>query len=128
MFMPICGSLTLSDRDPIPGRILPPDMSDDGGPGFAEPWQAQAFAMTVKLHEVGVFTWPEWTAALGAEIKAAGGDDTSGHYYDLWLAALEKLVEAKGVMTRPERLERRDAWDAAARATPHGQPIELKHR
>jgi nitrile hydratase accessory protein len=116
----------LSDGDRIPGRVLPPELGDDGGPGFAEPWQAQAFAMTVKLHEAGVFTWPEWTEALAAEIKAAGAHDSGEDYYDHWLTALEKLVEAKGVMTRPERLERRDAWDAAARATPHGQPIEIK--
>ena len=42
-----------------------------------------------------------------------------------WLAALERLVEAKGVMTAPERLARVDAWDRAAKATPHGQPIVL---
>ncbi len=116
----------MPDDDPLPSRILPPDMSDDGGPGFAEPWQAQAFAMTVKLHEEGVFSWPEWTEALSAQISAAGEDDTGARYYEHWLTALEKLVEAKGVMTQTERLARRDAWDEAARATPHGQPIELK--
>ena len=83
--------------------------------------------MTLKLHERGVFTWPEWTEALSAEIKAAGEGDTGEQYYVHWLTALEKLVEAKGIMTHAERLQRRDAWDAAARATPHGQPIELKH-
>jgi hypothetical protein len=29
-------------------------------------------------------------------------------------------------MSADERLQRIDAWDKAARATPHGQPIELK--
>ena len=27
---------------------------------FAEPWQAQAFAMTVALHDRGLFSWNEW--------------------------------------------------------------------
>ena len=94
---------------------------DADGPVFAEPWEAQAFAMAVKLNEAGVFSWGEWADSLGAELKAEPGRP----YYESWLAALEKLVEAKGVMTGPERLQRIDAWDRAAKATPHGQPIVL---
>ena len=94
---------------------------DGDGPVFAEPWEAQAFAMAVKLNEAGVFGWSEWAETLGAELK--------GHparpYYESWLAALERLVEAKGVLSEQERLARIDAWDRAAKATPHGQPIEL---
>jgi nitrile hydratase accessory protein len=104
---------------------LPRLPRDAEGPVFAAPWQAQAFALAVKLHEQGLFTWSEWTAALGAELAAAGPGDGPDRYYDHWLAALEKLVETKGALTRPERLERRDAWDRAARATPHGEPIVL---
>ena len=77
--------------------------------------------MAVKLHERGVFTWREWAETLGAEIKA----HPNASYYECWLEALESLVEAKGLMTGPERLTRIDAWDRAARSTPHGQPIEL---
>ena len=87
---------------------------------FNEPWQAQAFAMVVKLHEQGAFTWSEWAETLGAEIKSSGAP-----YYEHWLSALEKIVEAKGLMSHSERLNRVDAWDRAAHATPHGQPIEL---
>ena len=94
---------------------------DADGPVFAEPWEAQAFAMAVKLNEGGIFTWVEWAAVLGAEIHGS----PQRPYYESWLAALEHLVEAKGVMTAPERLSRVEAWDRAARATPHGQPIVL---
>jgi nitrile hydratase accessory protein len=94
---------------------------DADGPVFAEPWEAQAFAMAVKLNEAGVFGWGEWAETLGAEIKA----DPNRPYYESWLAALERLVEAKGVMTAPERLTRIGEWDRAAKATPHGQPITL---
>ena len=87
---------------------------------FNEPWEAQAFAMVVKLHERGAFTWTEWAEFLGAEINAR-----EAPYYESWLAALEKIVEAKGLMSQAERLTRVDAWDRAAHATPHGQPIEL---
>ena len=94
---------------------------DAAGPVFAEPWQAQAFAMAVKLNEAGVFEWREWAETLGAELKSA----PERPYYESWLAALEKLVKAKGVVTEPERLARIDAWDRAAKSTPHGQPIQL---
>ena len=104
---------------------------DDAGPVFREPWEAQAFAMTVKLYERGVFTWPEWAAALAAELAAAverGEPDDGTRYYEHWLAALEKLVAAKRVVTRDELDRRADEWDAAARATPHGKPIEMPKR
>ena len=101
---------------------------DDDGPEFREPWEAQAFAMALLLHERGLFSWTEWAAALAAEIKraqAAGDPDTGETYYCHWLATLEGLIAEKGVAT-PAVLHRyRDAWDHAADRTPHGQPIEL---
>lgn len=101
---------------------------DGDGPVFRAPWEAQAFAMTVTLHERGVFTWAEWAAALSAEIKraqAAGDPDTGETYYQHWLATLEQLIAEKGVTTRDALHRYRDAWDHAADRTPHGQPIEL---
>ena len=81
--------------------------------------------MTLSLHEKGLFTWDEWANFLGAEIKAAGLDDPTENYYRHWLTALEKLLTEKGVVGETERVDRRDAWERAALATPHGQPIEL---
>ena len=98
---------------------------DPAGPVFRAPWEAQAFAMAVKLHERGVFTWPEWAETLGAEIAAAGAQDSGENYYVHWMSALEKLAAAKGVVSDTEFHDRKDAWDRAARATPHGEPIEL---
>lgn len=115
----------MSDAEEQLTGMLPEIRRDKDGPVFAEPWQAQAFAMAVKLHEEGVFTWSEWASFLGEEIAAANSLPERGDYYDHWLAALEKIVEAKGVMTQGERLSRKQAWDEAARATPHGEPIEL---
>jgi nitrile hydratase accessory protein len=107
---------------------LPEIPRDAEGPVFCEPWEAQAFAMAVALHERGVFDWSEWAAALAAEIKIAqaeGDPDRGDTYYRHWLAALEKLVAAKALANGTELAQRRDQWDRAARATPHGQPIEL---
>jgi nitrile hydratase accessory protein len=102
---------------------------DTDGPVFREPWEAQAFAMALALHERGVFTWPEWAATLAAEIKraqAAGDPDTGETYYMHWLAALERLVAEKGVATHDTLHRYRDAWDRACDRTPHGKPIELQ--
>jgi nitrile hydratase accessory protein len=101
---------------------------DADGPVFREPWEAQAFSMAVALHQRGLFTWPEWAAALAHEIKraqAAGDPDTGETYYRHWLAALERLVADKGVASRDTLARYRDAWDRAAGRTPHGTPIEL---
>ena len=90
-------------------------------PVFAEPWQAQAFALAVKLSEKGYFTWKEWAAALAEEVK---GDDGS-HYYHHWLNALERLVAEKGLVDPVSLLARKEAWTEAYRRTPHGKPVEL---
>ncbi|NKB20293.1 MAG: nitrile hydratase accessory protein [Alphaproteobacteria bacterium] len=101
---------------------------DAEGPVFKEPWEAQAFAMTLRLFEQGLFTWQEWTVALVAEINRAqdaGDPDTGETYYLHWLSALEKIVADKG-MTDGSTLSRyQDAWRRAADRTPHGDPILL---
>jgi nitrile hydratase accessory protein len=110
--------------DAVPG--IPRDRE---GPVFREPWEAQAFAMALALQARGVFTWNEWAAALGAEIKraqAAGDPDTGETYYRHWLATLERIVAEKGVTNGVVLARTRDAWEHAAERTPHGAPIELK--
>jgi len=95
---------------------------------FREPWEAQAFAITLKLHQQGRFTWPEWASYLNKEIEKAkqrGDPDLGDTYYHHWLAALENLCVDKGITSESALKERKNAWDRAARATPHGEPIEL---
>lgn len=104
---------------------------DADGPVFAEPWQAKAFAFTVALHERGAFTWPEWAQALGATIKAAqaaGDPDLGDTYWTHWLATVETMVAAKGLATSQALADTAAAWERAALATPHGQPILLDGR
>ena len=105
-------------------NALPRLPRDAGGPVFAEPWQAQAFAMAVQLHEQGAFTWPEWAAALAAEL-AGDPDDDGTRYYDHWVAALEGLVAGRALAAPAELAQRKAAWAEAYRRTPHGQPVEL---
>ncbi len=107
---------------------LPAIPRDADGPVFRAPWEAQAFGLAVALHERGQFTWKEWAVYLADEIAAAqaGGEpDDGSRYYCYWLAALEKIVAAKGFVSASELVTRKDEWDRAARETPHGQPIPL---
>lgn len=96
---------------------------------FAEPWQAQAFALAVKLSEAGYFSWKEWAQALAGQLKAAedrGEPDDGTHYYDHWLQALEGIVTAKRLTDPSALAARKEAWANAYRHTPHGKPVELK--
>ena len=100
-------------------------------PLFAEPWQAQVFALAVQLHARQLFTWAEWAAALAKRIQQAqraGDPDLGDTYYQHWLGALEDLVSAKGASSQAELSRYAVAWDAAADRTTHGQPITLLPR
>jgi nitrile hydratase accessory protein len=114
-------ALRLADQ--LPGIPRQPE-----GPVFKAPWEAQAFAVAVALHEAGLFTWPEWAAVLADEIKraqAAGDPDTGETYYHHWLAALERIVAKKGATDGATLARYRTAWQHAARRTPHGSPMAL---
>jgi nitrile hydratase accessory protein len=111
---------------------LPSLRRDEEGPVFAEPWQAQVFALAVELSAQGYFRWKEWTSALAQELKSAaerapkGGDpDDGSRYYEHWLAALERLAAAKALTNRAELSSRKQAWADTYRSTPHGKPVEL---
>ena len=119
----------MDPRSAMKAAISVPGVPRDGeGPIFREPWEAQAFAMTLALYERGLFTWAEWAATLAEEIKkaqAAGDPDTGETYYQHWLNALERMVAKKGVTDDATLKRYHDAWDRACDRTPHGQPIEL---
>ncbi len=103
---------------------LPPGTDD---PVFPEAWQAEAFALTIALHERGVFTWPEWSATLAAELKRPGAATDGSDYYDHWLRALEHLLADKQVAPAVDVENLTAAWHRAAEATPHGKPILLSN-
>jgi nitrile hydratase accessory protein len=111
--------------------VLPRLPRDPGGPVFAEPWQAEAFALAVRLSAQGCFSWQEWAAALAAELAAEpqrNEPDDGSHYYQCWLTALERLVIAKRLADPAALLAQKEAWAEAYRSTPHGQPVELQNK
>lgn len=108
---------------------LPGQPEREGELVFREPWEAHAFAIAVRLHEQGLFTWPQWAATLADEItkaQAAGDPDTGATYYHHWLAALERLVAETGAASADDQERTREAWRRAAQRTPHGHPIDLR--
>ncbi|TJV02330.1 MAG: nitrile hydratase accessory protein [Mesorhizobium sp.] len=102
---------------------LPPGVD---APVFAEPWQAEAFALTVALHDKGLFSWSEWADALSAQVKKPNAAADGHDYYEHWLAALENLLASKGLAARSDVDAMAQAWERAAHATPHGKPILLE--
>src|SRR5262249_9161087 len=128
-FTSTCGTITLNASDGIsqtPNLAgLPRLPVEPDGPVFAEPWQAEAFALAVKLSEQGQFTWKEWAAALAQELKAAA-DRGEPHYYEHWLATLERLAMQKGLTDQKALDDRKEAWADSYRHTPHGSPVKLR--
>ena len=120
---------SVSDPPPAFPAGLPGLPRNDGGPVIMAPWEAQAFAMTLSLHERGEFSWQEWADTLAAvigEVRERGEPDAGEDYYVHWLTALERLAIRKGLVTGAMMWERRRQWEEAARRTPHGQPIQLR--
>ena len=129
-----CGTIILRQPDVAASTEklaeLPRLPLDGGGPVFAEPWQASAFALAVWLSAQGHFTWKEWAETLGHELKVAaarGEPDDGSRYYHCWLTALEHLVVAKHLSDPTALLARKEAWADAYQRTPHGKPVELEN-
>jgi nitrile hydratase accessory protein len=101
--------------------------SNEGDPVFAEPWQAEAFAMTVRLHEKGVFSWSEWAEALSHELYKPGRKADASDYFDCWVAALSRLVTELSITSWDHLDHLTQSWQRAAEATPHGKPILLEN-
>jgi nitrile hydratase accessory protein len=92
----VAGGAAATGRAVAEGTALLPDLLRDGdAPVFRAPWEAQAFAMAVALHQRGLFTWSQWARVLAEQIataQASGDADLGDTYYRHWVGALEKLV------------------------------------
>ena len=102
-----------TDREPKPDK------------GFDEPWQAYAWVIARDLCARGLFSPSEWSAALGAKLRARGGDGNLA-YYEAVLDALESLLADKGAALPSELARLKEDWREAYEHTPHGKPVVLK--
>jgi nitrile hydratase accessory protein len=69
---------------------------------FEAPWEGRAFGMAVALSDQRLYGWDEFRARLIDEIATAAAADTYSTYYERWLAALETVLTARGLITRTE--------------------------
>lgn len=110
------------------GTVLFTGMPEhDDEPVFREPWEAHAFALAVTLHETGLFTWTEWAEYLSAELHNSNALEDGSDYYVHWLSALQKLLVSRQVTATDTVDQLATAWQRAAHATPHGQPVVLEN-
>jgi nitrile hydratase accessory protein len=121
------GRVTLNAFEPSLAGSPGLPKSHEGDPVFAEPWQAEAFAMTVRLHEKGVFSWSEWAEALSHELYKPGRRADASDYFDCWVAALSRLVTELSITSQDQLDHLTQSWQRAAEATPHGKPILLEN-
>jgi len=106
-------------------RSRSPELPDAG---FTDPWQAEALALSIALQESGLVSPAEWSNTLAEEIEKAraAGDPADGTtYYKHVIAALERLVAEKGLLSTAAIDQRRHDWKEAYRHTPHGRPVVL---
>ena len=116
-----------SIKTAFPG-LLHDSSKDEKQPVFAEPWEAHAFAIAVKLSEKGLFKWSDWTNALAEEIKEAkeqGNPDFGNTYYQFWLSALETILLEKNILKKSDLKSMMEQWRRAYLSTPHGNPVKL---
>jgi nitrile hydratase accessory protein len=101
----------------------------DDEPVFKQPWEAEVFAITLSLHEQGLFSWKEWSKALAYTTMCADEHnviETEDSYYRRWLDTLENLIVSKHIANHKRLEELFVAWRNAAQSTPHGQSIEIE--
>ena len=123
--------LNRRDSDTLDDNLVPLPLHphDECGPIFAEPWQAEVFALAVRLWAQGHFAWKDWASALADELNAAamrGEADDGSRYYHCWLTALERLVVTKRLSDAAALLARKQAWAEAYQRTPHGKLVRLE--
>ena len=106
---------------------------DDDGALYAGEAAARAIAIIMKLFADGHYSWPEWVdkfsveiappghyrqgpeAAAGAEAQLSGeGGEINQNYARLWLAACEKLLLEKGLISSAELAGRLEALRGVA--------------
>jgi nitrile hydratase accessory protein len=82
----------------VEGPAAPPRAN--GELVFEEPWESRAFGVAVALSERDAFEWERFRQELIAEIGAWQSKDWS--YYERWLAVLEHVLLADGLLGEAE--------------------------
>ncbi|MFG1933877.1 nitrile hydratase accessory protein [Mycobacterium sp. NPDC048908] len=82
--------------------------TDQAAPQFEHEWQRRAFGLALALSEFGHYPWSEFQQSLIAAIGEWEDSPADGRgdwqYYDHWVAALQKVVDDKRLLTAPPKL------------------------
>ncbi|HVL04347.1 MAG TPA: nitrile hydratase accessory protein [Acidimicrobiales bacterium] len=97
----------------VDGPAAPP--RSNGELVFAEPWESRAFGLAMSLNASGVFDWEDFRRQLIAAVAEAereATDDEPFSYYRCWLQALERVLDAGGVVSTEQLRARAEELDA----------------
>jgi nitrile hydratase accessory protein len=101
---------------------------------FEAPWESRAFGIAVALSERDAFEWERFRQRLIAEIGASergGRRSAEGwSYYERWLASLERLLLADGVLDEAEidaRIAELEEYDEHEHDHEHGLGRQHHH-
>ena len=72
----------------------PVPVGEDGVPPFAADWEARVYALATMLRRRGVVDSDELRDAIE---RLPPADYLAASYYERWLAAIEALVDRRGV-------------------------------
>ena len=110
----------------VDGPAAPP--RSNGELVFAAPWESRAFGLALALHAGGAFDWEDFRRQLMASVAEWERDHDPAEcwsYYRCWLTALERVLEAAGVVGAGELAARTEAL--AARPAGHDHPDGHTH-
>ena len=72
----------------------PVPAGEDGEPAFGADWEARVYALATMLRRRGLFNSDELRDAIE---RLPPADYLAASYYERWLAAIEALVDRRGV-------------------------------
>jgi nitrile hydratase accessory protein len=94
----------------------------NGEPVFEEIWQSRAFGIAVALYNQGKYPWENFRDGLAEQIKPedckfleSSGTTPEFHYYDHWVATLEKLLLERGLLSQQEIEQRKTEFKTGQR-------------
>jgi len=69
---------------------------------FQSPWEGRVFGLAVAMSDRQAYAWDDFRDHLIAEIASAEARGAASDYYERWLAAFEKLLLDRGLLSQEE--------------------------
>lgn len=82
---------------------------------FENAWEGRVFGMAVAIADGQRFEWEEFRQRLIAEIGTADAAGSDSTYYERWLAAFERLLREKALVSPIELSARLAEFESGQR-------------